>query len=271
MSKQNKNQKNYKMLSKVFETWYLNEYEKAYNEFSVDTCPKELLKAKGINHNEFYAIYIQPFEELDEHLLELTLKALSANLREKSSSKEYCYNISKQYRIGRRLNALQWLLAQVVDVNLFELSQNLKDKYKKPYKQCMYCGQPDFYIIANKNKSIKEKVIFDEKKKCCHAYGCEISSTNLNDHVDDCHYKKWRQCKKNLRQNLDRTYKLLETKPEDKIYIYTKLQNIFMDFCKNQLKMNYEIDYTIQFFIKPTTFYEGKELVRAMHYSELSL
>lgn len=138
------------MLAKPFEKWFLPKYESAYKEFSYNTCPKEVLEAKNIDYKEFYLKYIQPFEELDENLLELTLHALCQSLKDNISSKDFFFNISKQYRVGRKLNALQWLSAQVADTQLFPM----KIDYKKPYKQCLYCGMPNYYVKENLGKNI---------------------------------------------------------------------------------------------------------------------
>ena len=261
-----KKERNYKILAKPFKNWFLPKYESAYNEFTYDSCPKEVLKARGINNKEFYLKYIQPFEELDENLLELTLKALSVNLKDKFSSKDFFFNVSKQCRIGRKLNALQWLLAQVADTQLFPI----QIEYNEPYKQCLYCGKPDFYIRENEEKTQKEKVYFTEQTKCCHKYYCMIGIENLNHHEDGCHYKIWKQKKKNLRQRLHRTYDLLEEQPENKIYVYKKLEKIFIEFCENQLNDNMNIDYTIQHWVKIPDNPELTQFIEAMHYKDLS-
>ena len=86
-------ERNYKILAKSFNNWFQPKYESAYKEFNYDTCPKEVLKAKNIDYKEFYLKYIQPFEELDENLLELVLQALCANLKDKSSSKDFFFFI----------------------------------------------------------------------------------------------------------------------------------------------------------------------------------
>ncbi len=259
-------ERNYKILAKSFNNWFQPKYESAYKEFNYDTCPKKVLKAKNIDYKEFYLKYIQPFEELDENLLEITLQALCANLKDKTSSKDFFFNISRQYRIGRKLNALQWLSAQVADTQLFPMQID----YKEPYKQCLYCGMPNFYIRENEEKTNREEVYFTEQKKCCHKYDCIVSSTNLNDHEDGCHYKIWKQKKKNLRQNLNRTYDLLEKQPENKKYIHKKLEKIFIEFCEKQLKENLKIDYTIQYWAKMPGYSEQLQFIEAIHYKDLA-
>ena len=96
----------------------------------------------------------QKLNKLDEKNLEIALKALCVNLRE-TTSRNYSYAVCKQPRSSRQLNALQWLLPQVVDLKLFELPEKVTVYYKKPVRQCLYCGKPDFYIRNNKQIALQ--------------------------------------------------------------------------------------------------------------------
>lgn len=262
-TKQN-NEKNLNVLKAPFEKWFLEKYTKALNELNYEAYPQAFLKAKGISQKEFDEKYIQPFRELDEEFLEAVLKALCVNLKEHTSSPDYSYTFSEQPRIGRRLNALQWLLAQVVHLGLFELSDKVYQYYKKPYNQCLYCGKPDFYIRN------KKEIAFSEKTYLCHHDNCDMAQTNLGDHDIDCHYKKWKQKKKNLHQTILRNSKFYNGDKWHDVNVDNKLIRTFLDFCEKQLKANLKINYTIQFWAEIPDYPESRQFIKAMHYKDLS-
>lgn len=263
-TKQSSN-KNLNVLKAPFENWFLERYTKGLNELNYEPYPKALLKAKGLSQTEFDKKYIQPFIDLDENLLEIALKSLCVNLKEKISSPDYSYTLCKQPRIGRQLNALQWLLVQVVDLGLFELPNKLNQYYKKPYNQCLYCGKPDFYIRN------KKEIAFNEKIRFCHHDNCDMTQTNFGDHDINCHYKMWKQKKKNLHQTILRNSKFYNGDKWHDINVDNKLIRTFLDFCENQFNDNLKIDYTIQFWTEWPEITESRQLMKAMHYKDLSL
>ena len=254
--------KNLSVLKAPFEKWFLEKYTNALNELKYDDAPKELLNAQGLKQKDFYKKYIQPFADLDEKSLEMALKALCVNLRD-TTTQDYSYAVCKQPRIGRQLNALQWLLPQIVDLKLFELPDNVKVYYKKPIKQCLYCGKPDFYIRKNK------QIAFTEKVHLCHHDNCDMVQTNLGDHDINCHYKIWKQKKKNLNQTIIRNSKFYSSDKYNNIYVDNKLIKTFLDFCDKQYEENLNIEYTIQYRAEMPGYPESRQFIEALHYSEL--
>lgn len=255
--------KNLNVLKAPFEKWFLEKYKNPLNELLYDDTPKEILIAKGLNQKEFYKKYIQPYMDLDENHLEMVLKALCVNLKEKTTSHNYSYNICKQPKSCRQLNALQWLLPQIVDLKLFELPEKVKTYYKKPYKQCLYCGKPNFYIRNNK------QIAFTESKHLCHHDNCDMAQTNLGDHDINCHYKKWKQKKKNLNQTIIRNSKFYNGDKWHDVNVDNKLIRTFLDFCDKQYEENLNIEYTIQYWAEIPSFSESRQFMEALHYSEL--
>lgn len=255
---------NLDVLKTPFEKWFMERYTKALNELNYEPYPKEILKAQGINQKEFYKKYIQPFMDLDEIQLEVVLRSLCVNLKEKTSSPDYSYALCKLPKIGRQLNALQWLLPQVDDLGLFELPDKVKQYYKKPYNQCLYCGKPDFYIRN------KKEIAFNEKIRLCHHDNCDMAQTNLGDHDINCHYKIWKQKKKNLHQTILRNSKFYNGDKWHDKNVDNKLIKTFLEFCDKQFNDNLKIDYTIQFWSEWPGFPEARQFIEAMHYKDLS-
>lgn len=260
--KEKQSNKNLNILKAPFEKWFLGKYTDALKELKSDDTPKEFLKTYGLNQKEFYKKYIEPFADLDEKSLEIALKALCVNLRE-TTSFDYSYVICKQPRSSRQLNALQWLLPQVVDLKLFELPDKVKVYYKKPEKQCLYCGKPNFYIRNNK------EIAFSEKVHLCHHDNCDMTQTNLGDHDTNCHYKTWRQKKKNLNQTIIRNSKFYDGDKWHDVNVDNKLIRIFLEFCDSQYKENQNIEYTIQYWTEIPGYPETRQFMKALHYSEL--
>ena len=255
--------KNLNVLKAPFEEWYLGKYTNALNELKYDDAPKEFLNAQGLSQKDFYKKYIQPFTDLDEKNLEIALKALCVNLRETTIARNYSYAICKQPRSSRRLNALQWLVPQIVDLKLFELPDKVEVYYKKPVRQCLYCGKPDFYIRNNK------QVAFTESKHLCHHDNCDMVQTNLGDHDINCHYKIWKQKKKNLNQTIIRNSKFYNGDKWHDVNVDNKLIRTFLDFCDKQYEENLNIEYTIQYWAEMPGYPESRQFIEALHYSEL--
>lgn len=266
MTKRNKQkEEKYKVLKKPFERWFLERYTKFLNELKYETYPVDLLNALNISQEKFDEIYIKPFRELEEKHLELVLKSLCANLKEETSSPDYSYMLCKQPRTGRQLNALQWLLVQIKDLCLFELPDKVLQYYKESYNQCLYCGKPDYYIRKN------EKILFNNKNHFCHKDKCIINEADLSSHDNDCHYKIWRQTKKNLNQNLVRNAKYYNGEMAHDVNVNNKLIRTFLDFCEKQYQKNLKINYTIQYWSEWSGYPETKQLQMATHYNDLSL
>ena len=264
MAKENKQKKEkYQILKKPFENWFLERYTKFLNELRYENYPVDLLTALNISQKKFDEIYIKPFRELNERHLELVLKSLCANLKEEISSSDYSYILCKQPRTGRQLNALQWLLVQIKDLNLFELPNNVLKYYKESYNQCLYCGKPDYYIKKN------QRILFNNKNHFCHKDKCIISEADLSSHDNECHYKKWRQTKKNLNQNLSRNATYYNGEIAHDINVNNKLIRTFLDFCEKQYQKNLKIEYTIQYWAEIPGYPETRQFIKALHYSEL--
>ena len=253
----------YEVLKKHFETWFLEKYTSTLKELKFDPYPVELLKFLNISQKKFDEIYIKPFRELDKNLLGLALKSLCANLQEETSTPDYIYSIHKQPRISQKLNALQWLLPQIEDLKMFELPENVRAYYKKPVRQCLYCGKPNYYVREGK------QISFNNKTRFCHKDNCIVGESNLSLHDDECHHKKWRAAKKKLNQNLKRSSQFYMGEKWHDVNVDNKLIRTFLKFCEKQYEENLKIEYTIQYYPKWPGGIEELELVEAMHYSEL--
>ncbi len=96
-----------------------------------------------------------------------------------------------------------------------------------------------------------------------------MAQTNLGDHDINCHYKKWKQKKKNLHQSIIRNSKFYNGDKWHDINVDNKLIRIFLDFCDKQYEENLDIEYTIQYWAEMPGYPEARQFMEALHYSEL--
>ena len=250
MRKKNEIKRQYFRLSRVFENWYFNKLKEIDKNTSLKNPPKNMLKRLAITENEFYETYINPFKSLSKQDLNVIFKILAFELLEtytKESTIIFDSELKYDLSVTRKRNALSWLLFQVEELGIFNLSPKLKDLLIVPYHQCYYCGKPNSYT---KNGTVKK---FNLKEIFCHKDKCK-SGSNPDKH-DNCCYAKWTRRRKSLEKALSvadnlyceiENYENEELSNEQKSILNSKLDKIFLDFCENQYKENMKINYTIQ-------------------------
>lgn len=243
--------KSYRELANVFENWFLKKKEEIKACKNLDSPPAETLNSLNLSEEEYYKIYIEPYQKLSKKDLQTTFKVLAPNLIQNFTGEnipiagelKIIFDVSFQ----RKENALDWLLFQVYNIGLFPLSERLEKLLDEPYKQCFYCGKPNSYKRGHQDVKFNNKVIYCHKPKC-------QKSSNPEKH-DDCCYARWTRRRKTLEDALKKAdtlyqdidefenYKLSENQ---EIILLNKIEKIFIDFCEKQYQENLKIDYTIQ-------------------------
>lgn len=236
----------YKFLTERFEDWFLSKYdnfsEQAHDERG--TCYEDykyIANKLNMSPENFVNIFCEPYANLDEETIYEIQSVQSDFLFQHSKSKvTFKYN----YEYLNMKNALEWLLVNIVDVNLFKLNKTLK-YYKKPELQCHYCGK---LRMDPKDKRFNDGHFF------CHARGCKSKSKNPKPHMEaKCCAGFWQFDKKSFTTKMgnyikDENYtakELMNGKREE------KCARLLFEFCEIQLKHNLEkINVSIRHYDK---------------------
>lgn len=240
----------YFRLSETFEHWYFNKLNEIDKNKNLKILLDNILSKLAISEDEFYETYINPFKSLSKEDLNTVFSILAPELLEAYTNETtiiFDCELKFDLSMTRKKNALCWLLFQIEELGIFNLSPRLKKLRIVPFHQCYYCGKPDNYI---KNGIIRK---FNLKEVYCHNNGCHRGS-NPDQH-DNCCYAKWTRRRKSLEKALsvaDNLYHEIENYENEKLskeqifILNNKLDKIFLDFCEKQYQENLKINYTIQ-------------------------
>lgn len=251
MREKNATKRKYNQLADVFLDWYSKKEKEIKSNLNIERPPEKLLAKLNITEDEFYDIYIVPYCNLNKEDLKIVFSVLATELSNNYLDENiyaHC-SLSIKYDLltERKLNALHWTLFQISLLNIFDLPDYFRKRIESPYKQCYYCGKPDFYKINNKIKSFNKKEVF------CHNNLCEKSS-NPEKH-DDCCYAKWTRKRKTLEKALSvninlytdiEDYEHGDLNDNQQEFFDNKLEQIFLNFCEQQYQENLKIDYLIR-------------------------
>lgn len=221
----------FEFLQEPFEEWYNEKADEIYD--SGERAAKILKNHYEKSNIDFYKSYIEPIKNMSKIERETFFKALAFYLAEDYSPIPDKVKYTITQGMDPMPNALDWLLVQVFNLNLFEFDISLLERGAEPINQCIYCGKPDFYIINNGTHDIEIK--FNKKRKFCHTYICnDVNQSNPEAHEKDCHYGIWIRKKKSLIERMSQA-------PREKAI------KIFLNFCEKQLKENLKIKYLVQY------------------------
>ena len=253
----------YPELSEKFCKWFEKEYTYVWEEWHGENISEEMLAEMKLSDEDYFDMYIRPYLKLPEEQLRTTLNILGSYLKDKLTPQPSPFCLTMQFVVSPKINALEWLLVHIADLKYFEFNDFIKNKYKKPYKQCLICGKPDFYErLITKSDKKEKRFEFSSKEKYCHVCGCTEDSSNPREHVKGCHYKEWAYIKKSMNQKLSRYLEKLKKLNKDKKIApntegveeinekITQTESAFFTTFKNfyteQYKKNLKIQYTVR-------------------------
>jgi len=250
MKEKDEFKKQYPYLKKEFEKWYDAKYEQVGgNLTNLDNPPIKMLKRLNLSKKKYYNTFIDPYVNLSKEDLKTTFKILAPKLATtytKENIEAHC-SLILDLSLERKINALEWLLFQAKELNIFNISR----KVIFPVKQCFYCGKPDSYsrYVKDEFKIIK----FNTKSIFCHKDGCGKGS-NPEKH-ENCCYGEWTRRRKTLEDALHKAcldlydieeYENGSLTQEQEDILTKKTKKIFIEFCEKQYIKNLKINYKIR-------------------------
>lgn len=220
----------FEFLKESFEEWFEQKADEIYDSGkNAANILEKSFKDKGV---DFYEKYINPIKQLSKIEREALFKALAFYLADEYSPMPDKVKYTISQGMDPMPNALDWVLVQIFNLNLFEFDISLLERGVEPVNQCIYCGKPDFYTINNGIRYMEVK--FNGKRKFCHKHECNnLNQSNPESHEKKCHYRIWGRIKKNLVEKMSRVTQEEATK-------------IFLEFCEERLQDNLTKTYLVQ-------------------------
>jgi hypothetical protein len=163
-----------------------------------------------ITPQQVFERYIDPYAKPGMDTETLHMIASLQSSKSKYSDVPCIFEVTPLDRF-KTYTEIRWLLVQVHDLNIPGVAFDdnpkgtrlyLKDReimfgcYRLPHNtQCIYCGRLDEDEQGNR---------FDNKRKLCHAKGCEARSEPNPEEHPNCCFGKWRREKKAFNRWLNR-------------------------------------------------------------------
>ena len=236
--------KRYNFLIAPFEEWFLEKYDQFLYEGDTGNFLddyKYVANKLNMSVEDFLKIYCEPYEKLTEDIISDIQLVQSGFLFHFSKSK---VTFKYDYEYLNMKNALEWLLVNIVDLNLFKLNETAK-YYKLPEAQCHYCGK-----LESDPKGKK----FNGSHFLCHTIKCKSKTVNPKPHLKTkCCAGYWWDNKKSFIAEID---KILERKDFTAQELELKIPELkceekFLKFCEKQLEHNLDkIDVSIRYYDK---------------------
>lgn len=224
--------KNFEFLAESFKKWVWKNLETYFEGLETDffygESHKELLVSLNMSKEAFIERFMNPYKGLSLFEL-LAVAKIQTELCNQQLKIPVLFKIKpflEQY-----MNALEWTISNIADLEWFELDEEIRLFYKKPFKQCHSCGKEE------SDKRNPAKLFGEDNLLRCHTADCfpPVEDGSTEQHSDNCCANNWEIEIHNLRSSLNR---ILNKGSREQHLREQSAINSFVNFCDKQLKFN---------------------------------